>query len=116
VKPLAEVAQALMNGDGLVVRQWAQDCLRDRTNWTALRKPAGLTGDALSVAAGLVELMADRTAQAPPPWASSVPAVTKPIYLVPERMRRSREVSEREGPAPLRRRHVFAMPDYLDHV
>jgi hypothetical protein len=105
-----------MNGDALVVRQWAADCTRDRTNWTTLQKPVELTGDALSVAAGLVEMMANRTAQVPPAWASNAPAVSKPIYLVPEQMHRSREISEREGPEPLRRRHVFAMPDYLEHA
>jgi hypothetical protein len=28
-------------------------------------------------------------------------------------MRRSRAISEQSGPTALRRRHIFAMPDYL---
>jgi hypothetical protein len=58
-------------------------------------------------------MMTQRAGQKSPPWTASVGAASGSIYLMPREMRRLREVSEREGPEPLLRRHIFAMPDYL---
>lgn len=111
--PLGEVARAAMNGEHLVVRQWAADCLRERLTWAALKRPTDLAGDELAIAAGLVEIVAQLAGQSAPPWVAPVPCASRPIYFVPSEMRRSRETSEREGPEPLRRRQIFAMPNYL---
>ena len=115
LKPIPDVVRAAMAGDDLVVRQWVADCLRDRTDWTHLKEPVGLSHDELAVAAGLVELMARRTTQTAPLWASAVGAAHAPIYLTPlaKVMPRTRLMCEREGPEPLRRRGILAPPDYL---
>jgi len=54
---LADAACAALRGDHLVVRQWAIDNLRGRVTWSELGRPE-IRGDALSIAAALVELMA----------------------------------------------------------
>jgi hypothetical protein len=111
--PLHVVARAVLNGETLVARQWVMDCAREHVRWNALERPPELAGDTLAVAASLVELMAERAGESPPAWTADAPALREAIYLVPADMRRSREVAEREGPEPLRRRRIFAMPDYL---
>ena len=112
--PLAEAARAALRGDHLVVRQWAADCVEQRLSWSAIERPADLLGDELPVAAALVELMPARGGQAAPHWTSEVPEASASIYFVPMALRRSREVSETLGPEPLRRRRIFAMPNYLE--
>lgn len=109
---LADAACAALRGDHLVVRQWAIDNLRGQVTWSELGRPE-IRGDALSIAAALVELMAGRAGQAAPGWAADVPAASESIYFVPGTLPRSREVSETDGPEPLRRRRIYAMPNYL---
>jgi hypothetical protein len=70
----------------------------------------------MAVAAGLAELLAARAGSPPPAWAASVPAEEQPVFLDPgiERMPRTLEYAKRHAPEPLRRRNLFAMPDFLD--
>jgi hypothetical protein len=112
--PLTDVARAALRGEHLVVRQWAADCVREHVPWASIGQPEDLAGDELGVAAALVELLAARAGQPPPPWTAGIPAVRTPIYFVPLTLPRSREASERESPEPLRRRGIFAMPNYLE--
>jgi hypothetical protein len=109
---LAEAACAALRGEHLLVRQWAIDTLRDQMAWGDVRRPH-LEGDELSVAAALVEVMASRAGQIAPRWTADVPAASRSIYFVPVTLRRSRQVSETQGPEPLRRRRIYAMPKYL---
>jgi hypothetical protein len=111
---LADVARAALRGEHLLVRQWAADCLRERVAWPSFEQPGGLVGDELVVAAAVVELLADRAGQARPAWTARVPALSRPLYFVPLPLRRSREASVHGSPEPLRRRGIFAMPNYLE--
>lgn len=115
MRSLAEVVSAILNDEGLVPRQWVMDCAREGVRWDVLKSPSELTGDELSIAASLVELMAERAGVSSPSWTSKVPALREPLYLVPACMKRSRAVAEKEGPEPLRRRRIYAMPDYLTY-
>jgi hypothetical protein len=109
---LADAACAALHGEHLVVRQWAIDARHDHVAWCDVRRP-DLQGDELSVAAALVEVMASRAGQVAPRWTADVPAASRSIYLVPVTLPRSRQVSETQGPEPLRRRRIYAMPNYL---
>ena len=115
MKTLAEVVSAILNDEGLVPRQWAVDCARERVRWDLLKKPSEMTGDPLSIAASLVELMAERAGVSSPSWTAEIPGLQEPLYLVPANMKRSRAVAEKEGPMALRRRRIYAMPDYLTY-
>lgn len=113
--PLAEVIRAARRGDDLVVRQWIADCVRERVDWSAFRRPPNIVGDDLAIAAGLVEIMAANALQASPTWTGEVPAASEEIFLSPlaRQMRRTREVCRTQGPEPLRKRQIMAPPGYL---
>jgi hypothetical protein len=115
VTPLIEVVQAAKRGDDLVVRQWVADCRLEHVDWSVLKKPMNIVGDDLAVVAGLVEIMAANALQSPPAWTNNVGAASEDVYLVPSarEMRRTRELCKTQGPEPMRKRRILALPGYL---
>lgn len=112
---LADVVKALLAGDLLVARQWVADAYRDDLVWQELDQPVGLSADELSVAAAIVELAASRAAALPPAWTTNVGPVAHTLVLDPglEQMPRSFARAKSDGPEPLLRRNLIAMPDFL---
>jgi hypothetical protein len=107
--------EALMSFDILSARQWVADAMRLRISWSEVARPADMDAEQLAVAAGVVELLAERCGQAPPSWTLDVGESPKRIYLVraAESMPRLRKFCEQEGPEPLRRRQIMAPPEFL---
>ncbi len=72
--------------------------------WSEIPRPVGWSALELSVAAGVIELMAARAQQSPPSWTATVGEAPAPVYLVraAETMRRLRQSCETEGPESLR--------------
>jgi hypothetical protein len=70
----------------------------------------------LAAAASLVELLALRLRQTPPPWTKDVGALPEPVYLLKAAtsMKRLRELCEAESPEPLRKRGFYAPPNFLE--
>jgi hypothetical protein len=68
------------------------------------------------VAAALAEMLAARAGVTAPSWTASIGTNDVPLFLDPglEQMPRTRELSRTAGPEPLRRRNLFAPPDFLD--
>ena len=116
--PLDDVVQAAKRGDDLIVRQWVADCQRERVQWSVFKQPSNIQGDDLAVAAALVELMATNAIQSPPAWTGNVAAASEDVYLVPSarKMQRTREMCRTQGPEPMRRRRILALPGYLTIV
>ena len=112
---LSDLVQALLRRDALAARQWVADAGRRSIVWADVPRPVGWTALELAVAAGVVELLASRADQMPPPWTVTVSQAPTPVYLVhaAETMPRLRRLCETEGPEPLRSRHVFAPPEFL---
>ena len=112
---LSELVEALMSFDALRARQWVADALATSLDWSEIARPTGLTAEKLAVAAGVVEMLAARIGQQPPPWTSEVPQSPTKIYLVrwAGSMPRLRKLCELEGPEPLRRRQILAPPEFL---
>jgi hypothetical protein len=112
---LRDLVRALLSFDALVARQWVADSLRQGLVWASIPEPADLDPVGLGVAAGIAELLAARTGQAPPLWANAVEAAPTPVYLVKaaRTMPRLRQLCEQEGPEPLRRRGILAPPEFL---
>lgn len=106
-----DLALAALAGEDLSVRQWVKDALRQRLDFSRLSAPEGLAPDELAVAAGMVELLAQRSGQAAPSWTRGCGRANAPVYLV--KMPALRQTCEQRGPAVLRERNVFALPDYL---
>jgi hypothetical protein len=97
--------------------KWVADARRAKVEWDGCDQPLGLTLREMVVAAALTELLASRDGKAAPPrGTSSIGAQVEPLFLDPghESMPRTRELARRAGPEPLRRRNLYAPPDFLD--
>ena len=107
--------EALMSFDVLKARQWVADAMRMPIRWSEVARPPGLDAERLAVAAGVVELLAERFGQQSPSWTVEVGESPRRIYLVraAQSMPRLRQLCEREGPEPLRRRRIMAPPEFL---
>jgi hypothetical protein len=113
---IEQLAEAALNGESLLLRSLTHDLLRE--NLTLSKHPKPQTNDSrlLAAAASLVELLALRLHQTPPPWTKDVGALPEPIYLlkVAASMKRLRELCETEAPEPLRKRGFYAPPNFLE--
>lgn len=112
---LKDLVRALLSFETLAARQWVADAARSGVVWAEVPPPAGLDATERAVAAGMVELLASRAGVPAPAWAAVVPAAPERRFLVraAEEMPRLRAACEREGPEPLRRRGLFAPPEFL---
>ncbi len=112
---LSELVDALMKFDSLRARQWVADALAVSLEWSEIPRPVGLGAESLAVAAGVAEMLAERSDQAPPSWTTNVPKSPTKIYLVrwADSMPRLRKLCEQEGPEPLRQRQILAPPEFL---
>lgn len=110
-----QLAQAALAGDALGLRALVQDWLLENPRISDAPAPDSSDAAVLVVAAGLVELLAERRQALPPEWTRRVGAAPTPIFLVraARRMKRLRHLCETEAPQPLRRRNLLAPPDYL---
>ena len=63
-----------------------------------------------------VELFADRRNEPPPAWTRDIGPVARPLYLVAaaESMKRLRRLCLAESPEPMRRRRLYAPPNFLE--
>jgi hypothetical protein len=113
---IRDLVRALLAGDLLTARQFAADVQRAEVHWESVEKPAGLTDRDLSIAAGLIELLALRNGATPPLWTKAVGPVKDRLVLDPglEQMPRSFARATTAGPEPLRRRNIVVLPDFLD--
>jgi hypothetical protein len=113
---IRELVHALLAGDLLTARQWVADFQRTRVQWDRVEQPVDLTEQEMSIAAGMIELLASRAGAAPPPWTGTVGGVKELLVLDPglEQMPRSFARARTAGPAPLLRRNVVAPPDFLE--
>jgi hypothetical protein len=111
-----DLVQAILAGDLLAARQFVADLHRTNMCWDQMQQPLGLNDREMSVAAGLVELLASRAGAIPPPWVTTVGPVEELLVLDPglEKMPRSFARAKSAGPEPLRKRNLIASPDFLD--
>jgi len=109
------LVRAILAGDLIAAREWIADARRCDFSWHSVGQPVGLNEDELVVAAGLLELLAQRDGLSAPAWTAGVQAASELIILDPglERMRRTFERARTEGPEPLRRRNIVAPSDFL---
>lgn len=113
---LRQLIDAVLAGDLLTARQWVADARRQNLSWSELTQPCDFDALRMTVAAGLVEMLAQRAGEAPPPWTATVGPEDDPVLLDPglDQMPRSLAVAKLAGPEPLRKRNLVAMPDFLE--
>jgi hypothetical protein len=113
---LQTLVRSILDGDALTARAAARDLVTHHLQ--DLPRPTDASALELTVAAAIVELLAERAHQPAPDWTSSVEAAREPLYLVEaaSRFPNLRRQCEAESPAPLRRRNLFAPGNYLSWV
>lgn len=112
---IEQLAKAALTGDALELRALAQDLLSENPRISDCAPPESSDVDILATAAGLVELLALRAGQSPPPWAKTIGPARQPIFLLraARTMPRLRAACEMESPLPLRVRGLYAPADFL---
>ena len=112
------IAHAALAGDALLARSLTQDFFRSKPCWTEIASPSVTDAPSLALTAALLELFALRQAAEAPAWTRVVGSLPEPIYLLAaaRTMKRLRELCESHSPEPLRRRNLFAPPNYLEMV
>jgi len=116
MEPIDLLAEAAFHRDTLLLRSLVQDFTRAKINWSIVPPPNSTDDRLLALSASLAELLASRQQQTPPAWASSIGALTEPFYLLQsaEKMTRLRELCETQSPEPLRKRRLYAPPNFLE--
>ena len=68
------------------------------------------------MAAKINELLATRQNQTPPSWTKEIGALNEPFYLLrsAETMKRLRVLCETQSPEPMRKRQLYAPPNFLE--
>jgi hypothetical protein len=115
---IEQLAEAALAGEALKLRSLTQDFLSQCTRLADCPVPVSTDANVLAVCAGLIELLAHRRGEPPPPWAVKIGPVQSPLYLVSAAgtMSNLRRLCETESPPPLKRRHLFAPPTFLEFV
>lgn len=111
---LEDMTEAVAARDSLRVSSLMHDFARCPMGDTLLEKPE-LPAERLPLAAAIADLLTKRSGARAPAWTSSVGALEQPFYALAYALRvpRLREQCERESPAELRRRNVFAPSQFL---
>jgi len=114
--PVEQLAEAALAGDALKLRGLVQDLLSQTARLADSARPTSSDPLLCVIAAGLIELLAERRHESAPTWATQIGATHPPIYLVKaaHHMPRLRRLCESESPGPLRRRNLFAPPTFLE--
>ena len=109
------IAEAILQGDALGARSLVQDWMSEPPATRDVGRPATKDPVMLALAASLMEMFAARLGQPVPVWTESVPALEQPLFPMRAslRMKHLRELCERETPEQLRKRRIFAPPNYL---
>lgn len=113
---IEQLAEAALQRDSLRLRGLVQDMTRDKIDWTALPRPKTQDTRLLAIAASLVELLAARQNQTPPAWTKEIGALKEPFFMLrsAETMKRLRILCETQSPEPMRKRQLYAPPNFLE--
>lgn len=112
------IAAAVLQEDSLQARSLTQDLLRAPPDLQNYAQPQTDDPRLLALTASLLELFAQRLHQVPPTWTRAIGPLREPVWLVSaaRTMKRLRHLCETEAPEPLRQRHFYAPPNFLEAV
>ena len=112
---IEQISMAILRNDTLETRALVQEFLRAQPVLAEFMQPDIDDPHILALTASLLELFAQRTHQPAPAWTQRIGPVEQPIFLIEAaaHMRRLRDLCQDAAPEPLRRRRLYAPPDYL---
>lgn len=115
VVAIDQLAEAALRRDAIQLRALVHELLSAYPDVGNVPAPLSSDSRVQAASAGLVELLALRRAQNPPPWSERFGALDEPFYLLASaaNMRRLRDQCKRESPDPLRERKLYAPADFL---
>ena len=115
---IESIAEAALREDSLQARSLTQDLLREKPDLSRYARPSISDARLLALTAGLLELFAQRLHQNPPEWTREVGPAPEPLWLVSaaRTMKRLRQLCETEAHEPLRKRGLYAPPNFLEMV
>jgi hypothetical protein len=108
-----ELVNAVLTDD-LAARQLVKDAKRADYEWSSAPAPDFSDLSARAVYAGVVELLAERAGELPPAWAKLVGASPKQVFLMGAKYPAQRREFLVTAPDALKKRNVYASPEYLD--
>jgi len=113
---IEQLAEAALQRDSLRLRSLVQDITHSNINWSMISRPTSNDLRLLALSASLAELLASRQKQTPPSWTKEIGALKEPFYLLQsaEKMKRLRLLCETQSPEPMRKRHLYAPPNFLE--
>ena len=112
---LQKLAETALQRNGLELRELVDDFIRQHSQLSAVPRPETEDPQVLGTAAGLIELLAERSGQSAPQWTQEIGPVPTPVFLLQSagQMKRLRALCESASPEPLRKRGLYAPPDFL---
>ncbi|MDP1716193.1 MAG: hypothetical protein Q8L41_15760 [Anaerolineales bacterium] len=113
---IEQLAKAALMRDPLKLRSLTQDLTRSKMDFGKAARPTTSDVRLLAMSAALVELLAARNKQTPPAWTKEIGAFPEPFFLLKSAttMKRLRILCEKESPEPMRKRHLYAPPHFLE--
>lgn len=113
---LEALAMAALAQDNLALRSLVQDLLHQQPDVAAWPAPSTSDPQLLAIAAALAELLAQQRHQPAPAWTSTVGPAPQPQFLLKAAatLKRLRTLCMEEAPEPLRKRHLYAPPNFLE--
>lgn len=115
---IEDLAMAVLEYDNLLARTLVQEYYDPHLALAHIEKPVTEDRDILVTSAALLELLSLRRGQTPPAWTAGVGPLLHSRYLLKAAasMQRLRRMCETEAPEPLRKRGLFAPPNFLEFV
>jgi hypothetical protein len=113
---IEQLSEAALQRDSLRLRSLVQDISCANINWSMVSRPKTNDVRLLALSASLAELLAFRQKQTPPSWTKEIGPLQEPFYLLQsaEKMKRLRLLCETQSPEPMRKRHLYAPPNFLE--
>jgi hypothetical protein len=103
---IEQLAEAVLNGEGLTARSLVQDLFSERPRLADISRSPVDDERILAASASLLELFASRWGQDAPVWTKDISSLAEPTYLLKSinTMKRLRKLCEQESPESLRKR------------
>jgi capsid protein len=110
-----QLALAALERRSLELRELVLEISRWHPDLSVLPTPTVQDTRARAIAAGIVEVLAERRGQVAPVW-TKLEGATEPFFLVAaaETMPRLRMMCEQDAPLPLKKRNLYAPANFLE--